>query len=216
MAITAAQVKNLRDMTGAGMMDAKKALTETDGDMDAAIDYLRTKGLAKAAKKSGRTAAEGLVAVSVKDGRGVAVEVNSDTDIVAKTAALQKTVGAIPGAPLRVPVPNGAATVSIPPPDGAPREVAVEPGQRVVVFGDTARCGIYRVQAGTNITRYAANLLDPRETDIRPADALALGRYAELEAASTTAANLELWRWFVVAGLLLLLFEWWWYHKRTV
>ena len=65
MAITAAQVKELRDKTGAGMMDAKKALTENDGDMEAAVDWLRTKGLAKAAKKSGRTAAEGLVAVSV-------------------------------------------------------------------------------------------------------------------------------------------------------
>jgi hypothetical protein len=64
MAITAALVKELRDKTGAGMMDAKKALTETDGDMDAAVDWLRTKGLAKAAKKSGRTAAEGLVAVA--------------------------------------------------------------------------------------------------------------------------------------------------------
>ena len=62
MAITAKLVKELRDSTGAGMMDAKKALTETDGDMDAAVDWLRTKGLAKAAKKSGRTAAEGLVA----------------------------------------------------------------------------------------------------------------------------------------------------------
>ena len=66
MAITAAQVKELRDTTGAGMMDAKKALTETDGDMEAAVDWLRTKGLAKAAKKSGRTAAEGLVAVLLR------------------------------------------------------------------------------------------------------------------------------------------------------
>ena len=72
MAITAAMVKELREKSGAGMMDAKKALTETDGDMEAAIDWLRTKGLATAAKKSGRTAAEGLVAVVVKDGKGVA------------------------------------------------------------------------------------------------------------------------------------------------
>ncbi|MEL6793698.1 MAG: elongation factor Ts, partial [Pseudomonadota bacterium] len=64
MAITAKDVKSLRDMTGAGMMDAKKALTETDGDMEAAVDWLRAKGLAKAAKKSGRTAAEGLVGVA--------------------------------------------------------------------------------------------------------------------------------------------------------
>ncbi len=92
MAITAAQVKELRDTTGAGMMDAKKALVETDGDMEAAVDWLRTKGLAKAAKKSGRTAAEGLVAVATKDGRGVAVEVNSETDFVAKNAEFQAMV----------------------------------------------------------------------------------------------------------------------------
>ncbi|MFP4045262.1 MAG: translation elongation factor Ts [Rhodosalinus sp.] len=92
MAITAKQVKELREMTGAGMMDAKKALTETDGDMQAAVDWLRTKGLAKAAKKSGRTAAEGLVAVKVADGRGVAVEVNSETDFVAKNAEFQEFV----------------------------------------------------------------------------------------------------------------------------
>ena len=95
MAITAALVKQLRDTSGAGMMDAKKALTETDGDMDAAIDWLRTKGLAKAAKKSGRTAAEGLVAVNVTGGRGVAVEVNSETDFVAKNAEFQDMVRAI-------------------------------------------------------------------------------------------------------------------------
>ncbi|MGX9354243.1 translation elongation factor Ts [Roseobacteraceae bacterium S113] len=98
MAITASQVKELREMTGAGMMDAKKALTETDGDMEAAIDWLRTKGLAKAAKKSGRTAAEGLVAVSVDGGKGVAVEVNSETDFVAKNAEFQEMVSAIAGA----------------------------------------------------------------------------------------------------------------------
>ena len=95
MAITASLVKELRDKTGAGMMDAKKALTETDGDMDAAVDWLRTKGLAKAAKKSGRTAAEGLVAVRVDGGKGVAVEVNSETDFVAKNADFQKLVGGI-------------------------------------------------------------------------------------------------------------------------
>lgn len=98
MAITAAMVKELRDMTGAGMMDAKKALTETGGDMEAAVDWLRTKGLAKAAKKSGRTAAEGLVAVRVEGGRGVAVEINSETDFVAKNAEFQEMVAAIAGA----------------------------------------------------------------------------------------------------------------------
>ena len=98
MAITAALVKELRDATGAGMMDAKKALTETEGDMDAAVDWLRTKGLAKAAKKSGRTAAEGLVGVSVAAGSAVAVEVNSETDFVAKNAEFQDMVRAITGA----------------------------------------------------------------------------------------------------------------------
>ena len=95
MAITASMVKELRDSTGAGMMDAKKALTETDGDMEAAVDWLRTKGLAKAAKKSGRTAAEGLVAVKVEGGHGVAVEVNSETDFVGKNADFQKMVSGI-------------------------------------------------------------------------------------------------------------------------
>lgn len=92
MAITAAMVKELRDTTGAGMMDAKKALTENDGDMEAAVDWLRTKGLAKAAKKSGRVAAEGLVGVSIGDGKGVAVELNSETDFVAKNADFQQLV----------------------------------------------------------------------------------------------------------------------------
>ncbi len=95
MAITAAMVKELRDSTGAGMMDAKKALTETGGNMDEAVDWLRTKGLAKAAKKSGRTAAEGLVAVHVSGGNGVAVEVNSETDFVAKNSEFQEMVGKI-------------------------------------------------------------------------------------------------------------------------
>jgi elongation factor Ts len=102
MAITAAMVKELREMTGAGMMDAKKALTETNGDADAAIDWLRTKGLAKAAKKSGRTAAEGLVAVKVDGGKGVAVEVNSETDFVGKNADFQAMVSSIAGAALTV------------------------------------------------------------------------------------------------------------------
>ena len=95
MAITASMVKELRESTGAGMMDAKKALTETDGDMEAATDWLRTKGLAKAAKKSGRTAAEGLVAVAVEGGRGVAIELNSETDFVAKNADFQALVSKI-------------------------------------------------------------------------------------------------------------------------
>ena len=87
--ITAATVKELRERTGAGMMDCKKALAETNGDMEAAIDWLRTKGLAAAAKKAGRTAAEGLIGVAVEGTRGAVVEVNSETDFVAKNEIFQ-------------------------------------------------------------------------------------------------------------------------------
>jgi len=90
--ITAATVKDLRERSGAGMMDCKKALAETNGDMEAAVDWLRTKGLATAAKKSGRTAAEGLVGVAVQGHRGAAVEVNSETDFVAKNDQFQSFV----------------------------------------------------------------------------------------------------------------------------
>ncbi|TAL80780.1 MAG: elongation factor Ts [Beijerinckiaceae bacterium] len=87
--ITAAMVKELREKTGAGMMDCKTALTESNGDIEAAIDWLRKKGLSKAAKKSGRVAAEGLIAVAVSDQNGVAIEVNSETDFVARNEEFQ-------------------------------------------------------------------------------------------------------------------------------
>ena len=93
--ITAALVKQLRDKTGAGMMDCKKALTETEGDLEAAVDLLRAKGQAAAAKKAGRTASEGLVAVLTEGGRGVAVEVNSETDFVARNEQFQALVRGI-------------------------------------------------------------------------------------------------------------------------
>jgi len=90
--ITAATVKELRERTGAGMMDCKKALAETGGEMEAAIDWLRAKGLAAAAKKAGRTAAEGLVGVAVEGHRGAVIEVNSETDFVAKNELFQEFV----------------------------------------------------------------------------------------------------------------------------
>ena len=93
MAVTASMVKELREMTGAGMMDCKKALSETDGNMDAAIEYLRKNGQAKAEKKAGRIAAEGIVMAEVKDDKTAAiVEVNSETDFVAKNADFQAFV----------------------------------------------------------------------------------------------------------------------------
>ncbi|MDH3743295.1 MAG: translation elongation factor Ts [Hyphomicrobiales bacterium] len=99
--ITASMVKELRERTGAGMMDCKNALTETDGDMEAAGDLLRTKGLAKAAKKGSRVAAEGLVGIAVEGNSGAAVEVNSETDFVARNEQFQQMVSTIAGAALR-------------------------------------------------------------------------------------------------------------------
>jgi elongation factor Ts len=99
-AITAGMVKELRDKTGAGMMDCKTALAATDGNMEAAVDWLRTKGLAKAAKKAGRVAAEGLVAVNVSGTQGVVVEVNSETDFVARNTDFQALARNIAGVAL--------------------------------------------------------------------------------------------------------------------
>jgi elongation factor Ts len=93
--ITAASVKELRERTGAGMMDCKKALAETGGEMEPAVDWLRAKGLAAAAKKAGRTAAEGLVGVAVEGTRGAVVEVNSETDFVAKNEQFQEFVRSV-------------------------------------------------------------------------------------------------------------------------
>ncbi len=97
MAITAALVKELRDKTSAGMMDCKKALTETGGDLEAAVDWLRKKGIAKADKKAGRVAAEGLVALKLSGTKGALVEVNSETDFVARNEAFQGAVAEIAG-----------------------------------------------------------------------------------------------------------------------
>src|SRR5215813_5875289 len=100
--ITAQMVKELRDRTGAGMMDCKAALNETGGDIEAAVDLLRKKGLAKAAKKAGRVAAEGLIAVAVAPTKGVVVEVNSETDFVARNEQFQALVKSIADVALKV------------------------------------------------------------------------------------------------------------------
>ncbi|WP_274424150.1 translation elongation factor Ts [Chelativorans sp. YIM 93263] len=100
MSISAAQVKQLREMTGAGMMDCKTALSETGGDMEAAVDWLRKKGISKAAKKSGRTAAEGLIGVAAEGADAVVVEINSETDFVARNDAFQELVRNVAGVAL--------------------------------------------------------------------------------------------------------------------
>src|SRR5947199_826847 len=101
-AITAAMVKELRESTGAGMMDCKAALTETGGDMQEAQDWLRKKGLSKAAKKAGRVAAEGLIGAITQGAKGVVVEVNSETDFVARNEQFQGLVKMIAQVALRV------------------------------------------------------------------------------------------------------------------
>lgn len=152
MAITAALVKELRDSTGAGMMDAKKALTETDGDMDAAVDWLRTKGLAKAAKKSGRTAAEGLVAVAVDAGKGVAVEINSETDFVAKNAEFQEMVGKVAGAALGVADVDALAATEI---DGKPVSEMIT--DKVATIGENMALRRMASVEGESVVSYVHN-----------------------------------------------------------
>lgn len=116
--ITAATVKELRDRSGAGMMDCKKALTETNGDIEAATDWLRAKGLAAAQKKSSRTAAEGLVGVAVSGTKGVAVEVNSETDFVAKNDQFQDFVRTVSTIALESGVADAEALLASPYPSG--------------------------------------------------------------------------------------------------
>ncbi|MDJ0977198.1 MAG: translation elongation factor Ts [Erythrobacter sp.] len=113
-----ADVKKLREKTGAGMMDAKKALTEADGDIEAAVDALRAKGLATAQKKSSRTAAEGLVGVAIQGTKGVAVEVNSETDFVAKNDKFQDFVRKTTAVALTMDSDDVEALKAAPYPDG--------------------------------------------------------------------------------------------------
>ncbi len=174
MAITAALVKQLRDKTGAGMMDSKKALTETGGDMAAATDWLRTKGLAKAAKKSGRIAAEGLVAVKVKDGKGVAVEVNSETDFVAKNADFREMVGKIADAAIRVDDIEALSSADI---GGKP--VAEVLADRIATIGENITLRRMASIEGNLIASYVHNAAAP-----------GMGRIGALVAMNGTDADL--------------------------
>ena len=152
MAITAMMVKGLREKSGAGMMDAKKALIETDGDMEAAVDWLRTKGLAKAAKKSGRTAAEGLVAVKVLSGRGVLVEINSETDFVAKNAEFQCMVSEVANAALEVSNVEQLAAAKI-----AGKSVAETVTDKIATIGENMALRRMGVLEGTQVVSYIHN-----------------------------------------------------------
>jgi len=191
MAITAAMVKELRESTGAGMMDAKKALVENDGDMEAAVDWLRTKGLAKAAKKSGRTAAEGLVAVAVSGNKGVAVEVNSETDFVGKNADFQKMVAGIATVALGV---NTTEELKAADMNGKSVEQTVT--DAVAVIGENM--GVRRMEAltGDNVVSYVHNAAATDMGNIgvlvaMTGDNAAFGRQVAMHIAATNPAALD-------------------------
>jgi len=191
MAITAAMVKELRDSTGAGMMDAKKALTENDGDMEAAVDWLRTKGLAKAAKKSGRTAAEGLVAVAVKDGKGVAVEVNSETDFVAKNADFQKMVGGIAEVALGTSDIDGLKAT-----DMGGKSVEQTVTDAVAVIGENMSVRRMAALEGQTVVNYVHNAAAPGMGNIgvlvaMTGDNEAFGRQVAMHIAAANPASLS-------------------------
>lgn len=133
-AITAAMVKELRERAGAGMNDCKKALVESDGDIEVAVDWLRKKGLSAAAKKSGRVAAEGLVAVASVPGRAAMVEVNAETDFVARNETFQAFVAAV--AQVALQVGDDIEVIKAAPFPGTGRTVAEELGQLIATIGE--------------------------------------------------------------------------------
>lgn len=191
MAITAQMVKELREVSGAGMMDAKKALTETGGDMQAAMDWLRTKGLAKAAKKSGRTAAEGLVAVAVERGTAVAVEVNSETDFVARNADFQAMVGGIARAALTV--DNVEALKKAPLEGKTVEEVVTE---KVATIGENMMLRRMARVEGESVATYVHNAVVENMGKIGVIVALkgadnGIGRQIAMHVAATSPASLS-------------------------
>ncbi|MGE0415297.1 MAG: translation elongation factor Ts [Acetobacteraceae bacterium] len=160
-AITAALVKDLREKTGAGMMDCKKALTETDGDLEVAIDWLRKKGLAAAAKKSGRVAAEGLVAVASAPGKAAVVEVNAETDFVARNETFQAYVETV--AKIALDVGDDLDALNAAPFPGTGRSVAEELTHLIATIGENMalrRAKVLTVKQGV-VATYMHNALRP-------------------------------------------------------
>jgi elongation factor Ts len=133
MSVTAAQVKELRETSGAGMMDCKKALNETNGDMDAAIDWLRTKGLAAAAKKSGRIASEGLVSIAVDGTNGALIELNSETDFVSRNDEFQNFASTLAKLALQAEDLEQLNLMDYP---GTGRNVSEELTQKIATIGE--------------------------------------------------------------------------------
>ena len=159
--ITAAQVKSLREKTGAGMMDCKKALTESGGEFEAATNWLRKKGLSSAAKKSGRVAAEGLVGVLVEGGKGAVVEVNSETDFVARNEAFQGFVRQVTASALATGGDIGALKAAAYP--GSGRSVDEELSEMIATIGenmDVRRAAVLSVGKGV-IASYVHGAVAP-------------------------------------------------------
>ncbi|MGA8192548.1 MAG: translation elongation factor Ts [Acetobacteraceae bacterium] len=159
--ITAALVKDLREKTGAGMMDCKRALIETTGDVEAAVDWLRTKGLAAAAKKSGRIAAEGLVGVVSAPARAAMVEVNAETDFVARNQTFQAYVEAV--AKIALQVGEDLDAIKAAPFPGSGRTVADELTHMVATIGENMNIRRARVLSVTGgvVATYVHNTLKP-------------------------------------------------------
>jgi elongation factor Ts len=161
MTVTAQQVKELRDATGVGMMDCKKALAETNGDMDAAVDWLRTRGLAKAAKKAGRVAAEGLVGIALDGVRGAIVEVNSETDFVARNDQFQGIVGNV--AQLAMEANGNVEKLAEMPYPGSGRSVSAELTDAISKIGENMnlrRSAVIEVTDGI-VGSYVHNTVKP-------------------------------------------------------
>ena len=191
MAVTAAMVKQLRDASGAGMMDAKKALIAAKGDMESAIDWLRTKGLAKAAKKSERTAAEGLVCVNVNETGAVAVEVNSETDFVAKNSEFQDLVSAVAGVAMSCETIDELIAAKI---DGKVVKTLVS--EKIATIGENMSVRRLEKLKGTNIFSYMHNSAADQMGKIGVLVSLSkneteLGRQIAMHIAATNPASLS-------------------------
>jgi elongation factor Ts len=161
MTVTAQQVKELREATGVGMMDCKKALAETGGDMEAAVDWLRTRGLAKAAKKAGRIAAEGLVGISTEGTKAAIVEVNSETDFVARNDQFQSIVGNV--AKLASEANGSVEKLAEMPYPGSGRSVTAELTDAIAKIGENMnlrRAAVIEVKDGV-IGSYVHNTVKP-------------------------------------------------------
>ena len=177
--ITAAMVKDLREKTGAGMMDCKRALAETDGEMEAAVDWLRKKGLAAAAKKSGRVAAEGLVGVATAPRAAAVVEVNAETDFVARNEAFQGFVETV--AKIALEVGEDLAAINAAPYPGTGRSVAEELTHLIATIGENMslrRARVLRIPQGA-VATYIHQPLKPGLGRIGVA--VAVGAASELE-----------------------------------